>query len=237
MDNNKKCVVLCGGRALRLGGAFDGLPKPLVRVNSRALLSFILDRYQLYGVCRFLLLVSSEKTSYFADFADRYSMRQGVSVEVLETGADTPTGGRIKMAESLLNSDVFFVTYGDGVADIAVDLLLATHLESGSPVTLTAVRPTLPFGLLALDSSGNVSAFNEKPLMKDYINGGFMVFNPSIFDRLSISTDLEAELLPDLAATGALATYKHHGFWKSMDTLKDVVELNNMNLPEKLGLS
>jgi glucose-1-phosphate cytidylyltransferase len=237
VNGNKTCVVLCGGKALRLGRAFDGLPKPLVEVNSSALLSFILGRYRLYGVCRFLLLVGSEQISYFSAFAERYSVQQGVSVEVVETGGDTPTGGRIKLAEPFLKENDFFVTYGDGVADIAIDSLLEKHLYYGCPVTLTAVQPRLPFGLLAFDQSGNISAFDEKPIMNHYINGGFMVFNSSIFDRLSLSTDLEAELLPALAAAGALAAYKHYGFWKCMDTLKDVVELNSINLSEKLGLS
>lgn len=230
------CAVLCGGKALRLGGMPDGVPKPLVKVNSAPLLSFILKRFQVYGVCRFVLLSAPDKLSVLSEFAREYSADNGVSVEAIDTGEDTPTGGRIKLAERFLSGGDFFVTYGDGVSDIDINSLLASHVDSGCVATITVVRPRLPFGLVDIDPSGRVSSFSEKPVMNHYINGGFMVFSQAVFSKLEASTDLETGLLPDLALASDLAAYRHHGFWRSMDTWKDVVELDALNLSEKMGL-
>lgn len=228
-----KTLILCGGLGLRIKGSFDDVPKPLIAVQGRPLLAFILDGYVASGFRDFVLLVGQGE-SLFRDFASTEA-GAGVSIEVLPTGLDTPTGGRLKRALPLLTGeDRVFVTYGDGISNVDFGELLRVHRASGRGATLTAVRPQLPFGLLEVDNDGAVSSFLEKPVMSQYTNGGFFVLEREILAALSDDSDFETGTLPDLARRGELGAYLHPGFWKNMDTYKDYMSLSTIDIAERM---
>ncbi len=150
------------------------------------------------------------------------------TVTMLYTGQDTMTGGRIKRAQSYLGNEPFMLTYGDGVSDINIPDLLASHKASGKTVTMTAVKPLGRFGALQLDGADNITSFMEKPQGDGaWINGGFFVCEPEVFDFIPAGDDVLFERAPleNLAAGGKLHAYKHTGFWRPMDTLRDKNEL------------
>jgi len=151
-----------------------------------------------------------------------------VNVELVDTGVDTNTGGRVNKLADRIQDDTFCVTYGDGLADVDLKTLLEFHRSHGKIATLTAVNPILNFGLLDLGSDGSVERFREKPKLKEWINGGFFVFERRVFDYLDDDCVLEKEPFERLAAEGELMAYRHDGFWKCMDTFKDNVELNDI---------
>lgn len=231
-----KALILCGGQGLRIKGSFDEVPKPLIVVQDKPLLAFIIDGYVASGIKDFVLLVGQGEP-LFHDFVRDYATA-GVTILVMQTGRDTLTGGRLKKAEPLLaDEDCFFVTYGDGVSDIDFDDLLRFHKSSGRAATLTAVRPQLPFGLLEVESDGAVSSFLEKPLMDQYTNGGFFVLQRSVLASINDDSDFETGVLPALSRNGELGAYLHAGFWKNMDTYKDYLALSAINLAERMRRS
>ncbi|MCK0536385.1 sugar phosphate nucleotidyltransferase [Alcanivorax quisquiliarum] len=229
-----KAVILCGGHALRLHGNLDATPKPLITVHGQPILAHIIAHYQRYGVSSFILLVGHHEAAFRA-FASSGSV-PGADIQVLQTGAETPTGARIAQAAVMLDEDdQVLVTYGDGIADVDIAALCARHRDSGKAVTLTAVQPRLPFGLLELGPRGDVQSFVEKPRMTQRTNGGFFVLNREVLATLGHDTDFEHQTLPELAAQGRLGAYLHDGFWKSLDTYKDYVELDSSPLPFEQG--
>jgi glucose-1-phosphate cytidylyltransferase len=151
-----------------------------------------------------------------------------ISLELVDTGLETNTGGRVKKLESRITEDTFCVTYGDGLADVDLSALIDFHRSHGKIATLTAVNPISNFGLLDLGADGNIESFREKPKLKEWINGGFFVFERRIFNYLDDNCVLEKEPFESLAAEGELMAYRHDGFWKCMDTFKDNVELNEI---------
>ena len=163
-----------------------------------------------------------------ADFTTGEDWPDGIEVECVETGSDTPTGGRLKLAASTVGDDRFCATYADGVADIDLDALLDFHSESGREATMTAVRPNIQWGVARIDDSDAVTGFTEKPRSDHWVNGGFFVFEPAVLGRLEPDSVLEREPLESLARDGQLGAYRHHGFWDCMDTYKDLVTLNDL---------
>jgi glucose-1-phosphate cytidylyltransferase len=151
-----------------------------------------------------------------------------VEVSCVDTGLDTPTGGRIKVAEERIGGEPFSATYADGVADIDLGTLADFHREGETLATVSVVRPELQFGVADLDEKGLVRGFQEKPRVDSWINGGFFCFEPGVFDYLSEDSVLEREPLERLAADGQLRAYQHRGFWDCMDTYKDAVMLNDL---------
>ena len=149
-------------------------------------------------------------------------------IRCLDTGPDTPTGGRVHRAAAELDGADFCLTYADGVADIDLEQLLAYHAGHDAPATMTVVRPELPFGVAALDGDGAVSAFCEKPRSEQWVNGGFFCLRPAVFELLRPDSVLEREPLATLAAAGGLRAFRHEGFWDCMDTYKDAVVLNDL---------
>jgi glucose-1-phosphate cytidylyltransferase len=146
----------------------------------------------------------------------------------VETGLDTPTGGRIKLAQERIGEGAFSATYADGVADIDLSALVDFHREGGSQATVTVVRPELQFGVADVDDQGRIRGFHEKPRSESWINGGFFCFEPGVFDYLTDDSVLEREPLERLAADGELRAYRHQGFWDCMDTYKDAVMLDDL---------
>jgi glucose-1-phosphate cytidylyltransferase len=166
-------------------------------------------------------------------FVERAGWPSGVEVECVETGIDTPTGGRLKLALDGgrlggIARERFCVTYADGVADIDLDTLLGFHQAAGREATMTAVRPEMQWGVADLGDGGEVKRFIEKPRSEHWINGGFFVFEPDVLGRLTVDSVLEREPLEQLAAAGQLGAFRHEGFWDCMDTYKDLVTLNDL---------
>ena len=220
-------VILCGGRGTRLQEHAQAIPKPLVEVGGRPIVWHVASILAAQGVGRVLLL-----TGFKSDLVARWSAGAewpaGLRVECVDTGLDTPTGGRIHAVLDRLGDAPFLATYGDGVADVDLGALAAAHRAAGATATMTVVRPELPFGVAVLDGSGRVTGFREKPRAEHWINGGFLLCEPAIGAYLAPDAVLEREPLERLAADGALHAYRHEGFWACMDTYKDAVRLNDL---------
>jgi glucose-1-phosphate cytidylyltransferase len=219
-------VILCGGRGTRLRERTESIPKALVEIGSRPILWHVISIYSHQGFSRFLLL-TGYKGELIAEWVDRTAWPEGARVECLDTGLETPTGGRVKRAEERLEGAPFSLTYADGVADIDLGALVEFHREGDALATMTVVRPELQFGVADLDQD-RVRAFHEKPQVESWINGGFFCFEPGALEYLSEDSVLEREPLEGLAADGQLRAYRHRGFWDCMDTYKDAVLLNDL---------
>jgi glucose-1-phosphate cytidylyltransferase len=220
-------VILCGGRGTRLSERTESIPKALVEIGGRPILWHVVAIYAAHGFRRFLLL-TGYKGERIEGWVDRSAWPGAVEVSCVDTGLDTPTGGRIKLAQDLIGDEPFSATYADGVADIDLSTLTDFHREGGSRATLTVVRPELQFGVAELGEDGLVRAFHEKPRVDRWINGGFFCFEPGVFDYLKEDSVLEREPLQRLSADGELRAYRHRGFWDCMDTYKDAVLLNDL---------
>ncbi|HLA94852.1 MAG TPA: sugar phosphate nucleotidyltransferase [Pyrinomonadaceae bacterium] len=221
-----KTVILCGGRGTRLSEHGNALPKALVRIGDEPIIVHLMRLYAHYGLMDFVLclgFLSDQIREYFVTNSNEWN------VEAVETGLDTNTGGRIKLIEKHLGDDKeFCVTYGDGLANIDIAELLNFHRSHGKIATLTAVHPVSSFGLVNIAENGAVTHFEEKPVLKDWINGGFFVFDRKIFEYLDSDSVLEREPLERLANENELMAFRHHGFWKCMDTYKDQLEFNEL---------
>ena len=217
-------VILCGGKGTRLRELTAAMPKVLVEIGGRPILWHIMKTYSHQGFSEFVLALG-----YLGDEVRRAfeTTDEGWTVDAVDTGQETQTGGRIARLQDHVHADTFFATYGDGVADIDLGRLLEFHRAHGRVATVTVVRPRLQFGLVEVDAGGQVQDFTEKPLFDGWINGGFFVFDRRVFDYLDDDSTLEREPMRRLAADGQLMAYRHEGFWACMDTYKDSVELNN----------
>jgi glucose-1-phosphate cytidylyltransferase len=220
-------AILCGGRGTRLQERTQSIPKPLVEIGGRPIVWHVIQLYLAQGFRRFLLC-----TGYKGDLIERFVAAEpwpeGVAVTCSDTGLDTPTGGRALAAARQLGEQPFCLTYADGVADIDLHALLATHRAHGALATVTVVQPELQFGVAQIAEDGRVSAFHEKPRAEQWVNGGFFVFEPAVAAYLSPDGVLEREPLERLAAAGQLHAFRHEGFWDCMDTYKDAVLLNDL---------
>ena len=219
-------LILCGGRGTRLQHQEAGIPKALVEIGGMPIVWHVAQCYLAAGFRKIWLL-----TGYLGDqiegFASNAQWPEGAVVECIATGTDTPTGGRVAAVAEKLGSSEFCLTYGDGVSDIDLAALLAEHQQAGSPVTVTAVQPELPFGVVDLDGD-RVTGFHEKPRADQWINGGFICAGPELLQELDSASVLEREPLEALAASGQLRAHRHGGFWACMDTYKDTLMLNDL---------
>jgi glucose-1-phosphate cytidylyltransferase len=219
-------VILCGGRGTRLRERTESVPKALVEIGGRPILWHVIQIYAAQGFERFLL-ATGYMGEAVAEFAAAARWPEGVKVECVDTGVDTPTGGRVAALADRLGGEAFCATYADGVADIDLDGLLDFHREQGALATVTVVRPNLQWGVAEL-SGDAVSGFVEKPRSEHWINGGFFCFEAQALSYVGADSVLEREPLERLAADGELRAYRHEGFWDCMDTYKDAVELNDL---------
>jgi glucose-1-phosphate cytidylyltransferase len=219
-------AILCGGRGTRLQEHTAEIPKPLVEIGGRPILWHVMQIYLAHGFRDFLLL-TGYRGEQIEQFVAAAQWPTDASVRCLDTGVDTPTGGRLHQAAGRLEGG-FCVTYADGVADVDLDALLAFHRRHGAGATMTVVRPRLPFGVAELNGEGVVRGFAEKPRSQNWVNGGFFCFEDSALAALSPDSVLEREPLESLAAAGQLRAYRHEGFWDCMDTYKDAIELNDL---------
>jgi glucose-1-phosphate cytidylyltransferase len=220
-------VILCGGRGTRLREHTESIPKALVEIGGRPILWHVISIYSSQDFSRFLLL-TGYKGELIADWVRESAWPDGVRIECVDTGLETPTGGRIKLAEERLGEGPFSVTYADGVADIDLSALVEFHRGGDALATVTVVRPELQFGVADLDQEDRVRGFHEKPRVDNWINGGFFCFEPGVLDYLGEDSVLEREPLERLASDDQLRAYRHQGFWDCMDTYKDAVLLNDL---------
>ena len=244
-----KVVLLAGGLGTRLREETEVKPKPMVEVGGHPILWHIMKCYSFYGHSEFIICAGYKGEiikNWFANFrilnSDfTVSLRNNLNITfhseleengwtatIADTGAETMTGGRIKKVQKYLGNETFLCTYGDGLADIDLNKLLAFHKSHGKIATLTTVKPVSRFGVLDIDAESRVNSFSEKPQAEGSINGGFFVFEPTIFDYLEENSVLEQEPLRRLAAEGELMAYHHEGFWQPMDTYRELMILNDL---------
>jgi glucose-1-phosphate cytidylyltransferase len=203
------------------------VPKALVEIGGRPILWHVIQIYAAQGFERFLL-ATGYMGEAVAEFAAREPWPAGVAVECVDTGLDTPTGGRIAKLGERLGEGRFCATYADGVADVDLGALLGFHERHGGLASVTVVRPHLQWGVAALEQDDRVAGFVEKPRSEHWINGGFFCFEPGALAYLDEESVLEREPLQQLAADGELRGFRHEGFWDCMDTYKDAVTLNDL---------
>jgi glucose-1-phosphate cytidylyltransferase len=219
-------VILCGGRGTRLRERTESVPKALVEIGGRPILWHVVQIYAAQGFDRFLLA-----TGYMGEAVEEFAAAErwpeGVRVEAVDTGLDTPTGGRVAALAKRLGEERFCATYADGVANIDLDALLDFHRAHGALATVTVVRPDLQWGVAEIVGD-EVTGFVEKPRSEHWINGGFFCFEPGALGHIGPDSVLEREPLSRLAADGQLRAFRHEGFWDCMDTYKDAVVLNDL---------
>jgi len=234
-----KAVLLAGGLGTRMREETEYRPKPMVEIGGRPILWHIMGNLARHGITDFVIA-----SGYKSEVINRYfrsnpgwtvdvsdapdtekflgsGAEEGWQVTVAFTGDHTATGGRVTRLAPVLGGERFFVTYGDGLADVDVSALLHVHNQSGCLATLTAVQPTSRFGLMDIDTDGRVTHFREKPKMKDWVSIGYFIFEPPVLDYLVDEGGLEEEGLTRLAADGQLSAYRHEGFWQPMDTYRE----------------
>ncbi|MEH1926371.1 glucose-1-phosphate cytidylyltransferase [Nostoc sp.] len=243
-----KVVILAGGLGTRLAEETEIIPKPMVEIGGRPILWHIMKIYAHYGYKDFYIALGYKGDYIKRYFLEYYNLNSSMTINLqdghvdihnnaaedwilhlMDTGLDTMTAGRIKRLQPWLDNETFMVTYGDGVANLNIKELLEFHKYHKCLATVTAVRPPARFGSLRFQGD-LVDEFLEKPQMGEgWINGGFLIFEPKIFDYLKGDDEvLEVALLEKLASEGQLAAYRHYDFWQCMDTLRDKYRLKDL---------
>lgn len=244
-----KVVILAGGRGTRISEETQNIPKPMVEIAGKPIIWHIMKIYSYYGFNEFIIclgyrgyVIKEYFSHYFLHMSDvtidmanskidiHSSASEPWKVTLIDTGAETMTGGRLKRVRKYVGNKTFMFTYGDGVADINVKEILECHKRHGKLATVTAVQPLGRFGGLNLNEKDNVLAFQEKPKGDNaWINGGFFVLEPKVFNYIEgDNTAWEGKPVETLAKESQLVAYKHHGFWKPFDTLREKIELENL---------
>lgn len=243
-----KVVILAGGLGTRLSEETHSNPKPMLKIGGRPILWHIMKIYSSFGLNDFIIcagykgyLIKEYFNNYFLHNSDvTFDMRnkevqmhdnqpEPWNVTVIDTGENTMTGGRLKRVKHLLGTETFCMTYGDGVSDVDIGQLITFHRQQKKKATLTAVIPPARYGALELDGH-SITRFKEKPQSDNsWINGGFFVLEPSVIDLIpEDSTHWETEPLEALANDNELCAFKHQGFWRPMDTLRDKLQLESI---------
>lgn len=250
-----KVVILAGGYGTRISEESQFKPKPMIEIGSMPVLWHIMKLYSSYGFNEFVICAGYKQHVIKEWFADYFLHTSDITfdftqddkiivhnkraekwkVTVVDTGLDTMTGGRLKRIKSFIGNEPFFMTYGDGVADVNIKELLEFHKAHGKKATLTAVKPDSRFGVLDITDNNQINAFREKSQVDSgYINAGFMVLEPDVLDYIKDdSVMFEREPLEALAENNQLMCFKHNGFWQCMDTLRDKVKLETLWVENK----
>ena len=244
-----KAVILAGGLGTRLSEATHLIPKPMVEIGGKPILWHIMKIYSQHGINDFIVccgykayVIKEYFFNYFKHNSDitvdlandsvivHNQVREKWKVTLIDTGLNTMTGGRVKRVQDYIGNEPFLLTYGDGVGDIDIADTIRFHKEKKALMTVTAYKPKGKFGAMDISENGMVKAFQEKPSGDGaWINAGFFVCEPQILDYITDDqTILEREPMEQLAVNGKMASYRHNGFWKPMDTLRDSAELNEM---------
>lgn len=216
-----KCVILAGGKGTRISELSKSIPKPMIKILGKPIILRIMEHYSKYGVKDFII-ASGYKSKIIKNFFNKKLIKDW-KVNVVETGLNTMTGGRLKRLKNLLKNETFFMTYGDGLCDVNLRKLLKFHLKNKKIATITAVRPPARFGALKITKKKIVTYFKEKSSLDEgWINGGFFVLESKIFRFIkNDKTFFEKEPLQKLSKLKSLYAYKHYGFWQCMDTMRD----------------
>ena len=221
-----KTILLAGGFGTRLSEYTDIIPKPMIEIGGKPILWHIMNLYAQYNYKKFLVALG-----YKGEIIKKYFSENPTDwdINLVDTGQKTMTGGRVKRFKKLIGNETCMLTYGDGLSNINLNSLLRFHKGHGKMVTVSAVRPPARFGAIKLKGD-QVTMFKEKSYLDEgWINGGFFVFEPSFFDLIDDDdTYLEREPLERAAEKGELFAFRHEGFWKCMDTLRDKVDLNKI---------
>ncbi|NQY10405.1 MAG: glucose-1-phosphate cytidylyltransferase [Flavobacteriales bacterium] len=236
-----KVVILAGGLGTRISEETHAIPKPMVQIGDKPIIWHIMKMYSSYGYNDFVILLGYKGYIIKEYFANYFLHQNDVTIDLannsmeilnqkaepwkitlLDTGANTMVGGRIKRAKDHIGNEPFLLTYGDGVSDVNIKELIDFHKEQGKVVTVTSVQPEGRFGALEIEGT-SVKSFNEKPKGDGtWINGGFFVCEPNVLDYIEGDTTVfEKEPLEKLASEGNLTAYKHTGFWQAMDTMRE----------------
>lgn len=246
-----KVVIFAGGLGTRLAEETDIRPKPMVEIGGKPILWHIMKIYSHYGFNDFIICLGYKGfyiKEYFMDYymhnSDmtielhsntvdiHFTQTESFKVTLVDTGSETKTAGRLKRVEKYVKDEPFMLTYGDGVCNVDINKLLAFHKQHNKIATVTAVQPEARFGGMDIDDNSQVHVFKEKPQGDGHwINGGFFVLSPAIFNFLGKDADdtmFENGPLEELSAKGELMAYKHNGFWKCMDAMRDKVELEHL---------
>lgn len=246
-----KVVIFAGGRGTRISEESMLRPKPMIEIGGKPILWHIMKIYEVFGHTEFIIclgykgwIIKEYFANYFLHNADltvdlgnnkmeiHQNNAEPFKISMIDTGLDTMTAGRLKRVLPYTNNEPFMLTYGDGVSDVNIDELLAFHKQSGKVCTMTAIQATSRFGVIKMQDDGTITSFEEKPEESGtWINGGFFVLNPEIKNYLEGDMDpimWERNPMDDLAKDGQIAAYKHHSFWKAMDTLREKEELEAM---------
>jgi glucose-1-phosphate cytidylyltransferase len=244
-----KVLILAGGRGSRISEETILKPKPMVELGGKPILWHIMKIFSYYGFNEFLILcgykgymIKSYFANYYRHMADMTVDMANNSIEyhknyaepwkvtLIDTGVDTMTGGRIRRVKDYVGNEPFMLTYGDGVADVDIPKLVEFHKSHGKYLTMTSVQLEGRFGSLQISENNRVSSFQEKPRSEgSWINGGFFVCQPEVFSYIEgDKTIFERDPLENLAKDDQLYTYKHHGFWKPLDTLREKTQLEDL---------
>lgn len=245
-----KVVILAGGYGTRISEESQFRPKPMIEISGNPILWHIMKSYSYYGFNEFIICCGYKAEVIKEYFANYYLLHSDITfdftnnnkieihntniepwkVTVVDTGLSTMTGGRVKRIQNYIGDEPFLLTYGDGVCDVNIKELVKFHKDKGKMVTLTAIQQASRFGVLDLNKEGIVNIFTEKKIdAGGWINGGYMVMNPEIFNHISgDETILEREPLEYAARTENLVAYQHKGFWQCMDTLRDKLLLEKL---------
>lgn len=220
-----RVAILCGGKGTRLAELTEAIPKGLIPVGERPIVWHIMKYFASFGHTDFVLLVGY-MAKKFEDYFGREKPADW-SVVCVDSGEDATKSERLRAAREHLQDAPFFLSYGDDVCTVDLDAVLERNRKSDAIVTMTAVRPPNPYGVIDIDAHGRVTGFREKEQSVEWINGGYMVVRPTLFEHLGIG-ELETDVLPVLAAEGRVDVHRHDGFWMSMNTFKESQELARM---------
>lgn len=243
-----KVVIWCGGRGIRLNEMTEFVPKPIVQIGDRPILWHIMKLYSYFGFKEFVLCLGY-KSEMIKDYFLNYPLKafdftkslhldnstkihsnelEDWKITFADTGLETLTGGRLlKVKKFLENDDIFMATYGDGLANININEILEFHKKKGKITTVTGGHPYSKWGMIQADSDNIVKSFWQKPVLTDYINIGFMVFNKEIFDFIKGDTEIE-DVFRELVKDGQIAMFPHDGFFHAIDTYRDFLDFNKM---------
>ena len=226
-----KVVILAGGYGTRLAEYTSDIPKPLVKIGNEPILTHIMRFFSSFGFNSFIIAAGYKQKAIFDYYKDSIRLQKEFpNLKIVNTGKDTMTGGRILKLKHYFNeNENFFMTYGDGLCDVNLNKLKKFHDRHGKIATVTAVRPPVRFGELEI-TNDRVTNFEEKPQTKaGWINGGFFILNHKVLDYIKDDTTMfERQPMSKLANEGKLMAFKHNGFWKCMDTLRDKIILDKM---------
>lgn len=227
METNVPVVILAGGSGTRLGENTQKIPKPMVEIQGVPILDRIIGGFKANGFERFII-----SSGYKSEVIEKY-FHGREDVEVYNTGINTQTGGRLLGVADKILSDTFMACYGDIITDCNTRDILNIHRRTDAVCTMLAVHPVGRFGDLSFDSRGKVTSFREKAIQDKWINGGYFCFSNRVFDYIKTESDvLETDVIKQLVEKDSLYCYSHTGFWQSVDTPKDIMELNeNESLP------